>query len=326
MGGRSDLLARNPASRPRVDATSRRQGGTDLGGTHVSSTALPHRAGRGVRHRDSPSGWRQRSGCRPPPRRAGLAPAASCSARRPPGSTTSTCAAPSPRPRPSSARPARSGSAVEVRWNSLGTPATISPITGTLGAASGDAGRRRPRLADSRTPPCSGSRPPRSTPSRWSTTRSSPTPPPARCCSARSSAPCPRGRQHRHGRRRRRRGPVRLLLARPRATAASAPAPTLTPTAAWLKAAANVGRDVRARHDLRGRRPRRLDPLQGRRPSPRSRWSACAPSRTQTAPCARSSRPTSIDVEGRQPPRRTRVLVDAVTGKVLVRQNKVDQS
>ena len=64
----------------------------------------------------------------PPPRRCPR------SSRPPPGSTTSTCAA---LVQPSAAqKSAAAGLGGTVRWNQFGTPASISPVSGTLGAAS----------------------------------------------------------------------------------------------------------------------------------------------------------------------------------------------
>ena len=80
---------------------------------------------------------------------------------------------------------------VTARWGSLGTPASILPADGSLGAATGEP--VAPRGAGcATTPPPSASRPPRSTASTWSARRSWPTPTPAPCSSARTSAACPR--------------------------------------------------------------------------------------------------------------------------------------
>ena len=104
----------------------------------------------------------------------------------------------------------------------------------------------------------------------------------------------------------------------------SAPAPTLTPTAAWLLAAKNVGRDVSA------------DKISD--VATTSGWTSFKVAglpqqqmaRLRALPLADGSvRPVFeanvIDVQGGSASAYT-LMVDAVTGKVLVRQNKVDQS
>ena len=101
-----------------------------------------------------------------------------------------------------------------------------------------------------------------------------------------------------------------------RTTASSVPAATLSPTAAWLKAAASIGRDVSLGSLVQGHRHARLDPLHRARASPRSSRSACAPWRSPTAPSARSSRPTSSTSKGGAATAYT-VLVDAISGKIL---------
>ena len=104
----------------------------------------------------------------------------------------------------------------------------------------------------------------------------------------------------------------------------SAPAPTLTPTAAWLLAAKNVGRDVSA------------DKISD--VATTSGWTSFKVAglpqqqmaRLRALPLADGSvRPVFeanvVDVQGGSASAYT-LMVDAVTGKVLVRQNKVDQS
>ena len=70
--------------------------------------------------------------------------------------------------------------------------------------------------------------------------------------------------------------------------------------------------------------PRAAGPGSACPASPTSSRRACAPSPWPTAPCARSSRPTSWT--SRAARRRVHLMVDAVTGKVLHRQNQVENS
>src|SRR4029077_7299463 len=120
---------------PRVDATSRRQGGTDLGAPMSrrlhSLTALAAASATALA-----LGLAQAPGADAAPGAAAKA-SSQLLGETPAGlddlDVRGTVA-------PTTAQLGKAGalgSAVKVRWNSLGTPATIAPTTGSLGAATG---------------------------------------------------------------------------------------------------------------------------------------------------------------------------------------------
>ena len=207
-----------------------------------------------------------------------------------------------------------------VRWNRFGTPASISKPEGNLGAASSSnavtaAGAWLGSHAD-----LFGRRLPRSAGSTWSAAspgrqrRPRGAPPPG------LRRPLTRDRRHGDRRCRRRRDPVRLLLARPLDGDLGAGRDALGD-----RRLAEGGRRRRPggeqHHDLRGHDQAGLDPVQGRRLRP----GPAVPGRDRLALADGSVRPVFeanvVDAQGGSATAYTS-LVDAVTGKVLVRHNQ----
>ena len=109
-----------------------------------------------------------------------------------------------------------------------------------------------------------------------------------------------------------------------RTTASSVPAATLSPTAAWVKAAASIGRDVSL-----GSLSKVTDKLgwsrftvPGFAQEQQVRLRSLAYADGTVRPAFEAN---VVDVKGGAATAYT-VLVDAISGKILVRQNKVDES
>ena len=211
-----------------------------------------------------------------------------------------------------------------VRWNRFGTPASISKPEATWAGLVEQRGHRGARLAGL---PC---RPVRPDPRPDRQSRPGQQPAPGRQRRPRGALPpglrrpLPRDRQHGDRRCRRRRDPVRLLLARPLDGDLGAGRDALGD-----RRLAEGGRRRRPggeqHQDLARSRPGWAGPGSRSPASPRTSCPGCARSRWRTAPCARSSRPTSSTPQGGSATAYTS-LVDAVTGKVLVRHNQVDHA
>ena len=109
-------------------------------------------------------------------------------------------------------------------------------------------------------------------------------------------------------------------------TTGSPAAATLSPLQGWLKAAENVGRAVpggQVGDIVIDAASPTASPSSACRASHRSSRRGSAPSRSPTARSGRSSRPTS-STSPAAPRSRYTLMVDAVSGKVLHRHNKVD--
>ena len=108
-------------------------------------------------------------------------------------------------------------------------------------------------------------------------------------------------------------------------TTGQAPAPSLSATAAWLKAAANIGRTspaLGARHGHPGRSGWTRFKVAGFAQEQQVRLRSLALADGTVRPVFEAN---VVDAQGGSASAYT-LLVDAVSGKVLVRQNKVDQS
>ena len=285
--------------------------------THVpsGSSASPPR----------PPWWPASASCpgrRPPPRRRLAPPVARAGHRRARRPRRARHRRPDRRPRrsrPSPASPARCA----------GTPSARRPPSPRSRAPSVPRPRATrpppPSRGWSRTRRCSGSRAAQlAGPRPSSTTRSSPAAPPARCSSARTSAvPPPRSTAWSPSASAT--APIQYVSSSlVRTTATSVPAATLSPTAAWVKAAANIGRDVSL-----GSLSKVTDSLgwtrftvPGFAQEQQVRLRSLAYADGTVRPVFEAN---VVDVKGGAATAYT-VLVDAVSGKILVRQNKVDES
>ena len=238
------------------------------------------------------------------------------------GPATPTPAGP-PLPTPAQRQAVSALGEVTARWNGLGTPASILPEDGSLGAAVGDpAAAARAWLVDHAA--AFGM-----TTAQVDGLRAGQLPAAGRLRRARRAVPPglrwrrPGPRRARDRRRRRRQGRLRLLLPGPddrgHAGRHALPRPGLAEGRDGARRSPPTSR-VRRHHEDG---ERRLDPARPSPASPRSSRCACGRCRWPTAPCVRSSRPTSSTSPAVRRSAFTS-LVDGVTGKVLARHNKTE--
>ena len=214
------------------------------------------------------------------------------------------------------------GSSVKVRWNSLGTPASIAPTSGSLGTAAGApvTAARSWLKSNATLLGISGSdvdalevvsdQPFADSPARAVLFRQK----------FGSLAPAVGGLVTVGiGS-----GKVQFVSSSLSRASGAAPAATLTAPAAWLLAAKNVGRDVSAGKisDVVSKSGWTSFDVAGLPQQQMARLRALPLADGSVRPVFEAN---VIDVQGGSASAYT-LMVDAVTGKVLVRQNKVDQS
>ena len=187
---------------------------------------------------------------------------------------------------------AAAGLNAAVRWNGFGTPASISPATGNLGSASGDAATAARAWLTSHAAVFGLSAAQMKGLTLVNNQLLAGSPARAVLFRQNFGGPAPAlGSQVTVGVGN---GAIQYVSSSlVRTSATSVPAATLSPTAAWLKAATNVGRNRLPRLARQGHRTARLDPLQGGRVRPGAAGPAALARATPTAPSVPSSRPTS---------------------------------